>query len=267
MASPWVTPTPQRPPIERPWTGMVLLAAVPLLSLILIRMLWSGSSLWFLAVGIILLGAAAVVFLARRSNEQQYGRPTLAQEPNRLPLVLMGLGVLFLALLVLPNFSGDDDDSSPSLQLQEQQPSSGLTSQVSGINQQPQQQQQPTAQQQNQSRTLGSADTTVQESPRQAVPVQPSSQEPPASDADTVLEGSQTYVVADGDTLWDIADEFGVTVDAIVEANDLDNPADIQIDQELIIPPPSEEPADEEAAAPVEEDTTAADDTIPVDGQ
>ena len=41
--------------VERPWVGMALLAALPVLSLVLMRMFWSGSSLWFLAVGIILL--------------------------------------------------------------------------------------------------------------------------------------------------------------------------------------------------------------------
>jgi hypothetical protein len=55
--------------------GMALLVAVPLLSLILIRLLWSGSSLWFLTVGILLLGSAAVVYLLRRPPEMEPVRP------------------------------------------------------------------------------------------------------------------------------------------------------------------------------------------------
>jgi LysM repeat protein len=44
------------------------------------------------------------------------------------------------------------------------------------------------------------------------------------------------YVVQDGDTLWDIAQQFGVTVDDIVAANNLPDAAAISIGQELYIP-------------------------------
>ncbi len=224
MASPWVPP--QQHPAERPWMGMAMLAAVPLLSLILIRMLWSGSSLWFLTVGLILLGAAGVIFLARRPQEHEYGRRTLAPESNRLPLVLTGLGVLFLAMLFLPNFSGGDSGPDRTiLQQQEQQAPGAAVSDVIDANQPPAQQ------------------APVQEQS------QPSLQEAaPAGDM---------YVVASDDTLWDIALRFDTTVEAIVAANELDNPADIQIGQELIIPPPGDEaPPGQTAAeeeAPLEE--------------
>jgi LysM repeat protein len=54
----------------------------------------------------------------------------------------------------------------------------------------------------------------------------------------TVPPGGQTYVVQDGDSGFAIADAFGVTIDALAEANgmtvaDLDN---LQIGQEIIIP-------------------------------
>lgn len=211
MASPWISS--QRPPAERPWVGMAMLAAIPLLSLILIRMLWSGSSLWFLTVGIILLGAAAVTFLARRPQEQGYGRQTLAQETNRVPLILTALGVVFLAMLLLPNFSGGESGLSQAAQ--QQSPGAGI-SEVSGLSQPPAEQ----------------------------LPVEEWS-EPPGQEA--APEGGQTYVVESGDTLWDIAQRFGTTVEAIVQANELANPADLTIDQELVIPPPSE--AAEEAAS------------------
>lgn len=56
----------------------------------------------------------------------------------------------------------------------------------------------------------------------------------------TVPPGGQTYVVQDGDSGFGIADAFGVTIDALAEANgmtvaDLDN---LQIGQEIIIPAP-----------------------------
>ncbi len=56
----------------------------------------------------------------------------------------------------------------------------------------------------------------------------------------TVPPGGQTYVVQDGDSGFAIADAFGVTIDALAEANgmtvaELDN---LQIGQEIIIPTP-----------------------------
>jgi len=56
----------------------------------------------------------------------------------------------------------------------------------------------------------------------------------------TVPPGGQTYVVQDGDSGFAIADAFGVTIDALAEANgmsvaELDN---LQIGQEIIIPAP-----------------------------
>jgi LysM repeat protein len=52
--------------------------------------------------------------------------------------------------------------------------------------------------------------------------------------------GGHTYVVQDGDSGFAIADAFGVTIDALAEANgmtvaELDN---LQIGQEIIIPAP-----------------------------
>ena len=209
MASPWVSP--QRYPDERPWLGMVMLVALPLVSLILVRMLWSGSSLWFLTVGLILLGSAAVLFLARRPQELEYGRQTLAPETNRLPLVLMGLGIVFLAMLLVPNFADRGSSSSDGAAVEQQQqqaaPAAGALSEVSGVSQ-------PSA-------------------PPAAIEEQ---------EAALSADGSQVYVVATGDTLWDIAARFSTTVEAIVEANGLENASDIALDQELIIPVPTEEP-------------------------
>ena len=46
----------------------------------------------------------------------------------------------------------------------------------------------------------------------------------------------QTYVVQPGDTLGAIADEFGVTVQELIDANGLTNPDVLRVGQELIIP-------------------------------
>lgn len=48
----------------------------------------------------------------------------------------------------------------------------------------------------------------------------------------------QTYTVESGDTLIGIAREFDTTVDALVEANGIENPNVIQPGRELQIPPP-----------------------------
>lgn len=67
---------------------------------------------------------------------------------------------------------------------------------------------------------------------------------PPADDASepTGSQGSdgggeeQTYVVESGDTLSAIAQRFDTTVKAIVEANDLKNPDNIDVGDEFVIP-------------------------------
>ena len=46
----------------------------------------------------------------------------------------------------------------------------------------------------------------------------------------------QKYVVQPGDTLVAIAEEFGVTVEELIDANDLANPDVLRVGQELIIP-------------------------------
>lgn len=67
---------------------------------------------------------------------------------------------------------------------------------------------------------------------------------PPAADASESAgsQGSdgggdgQTYVVESGDTLSAIAKRFDTTVKAIVEANDLKNPDNIDVGDEFVIP-------------------------------
>lgn len=47
-----------------------------------------------------------------------------------------------------------------------------------------------------------------------------------------------TYTVRSGDTLSEIADVFHVSMDAIMEANGINNPRSLREGQELVIPPP-----------------------------
>lgn len=50
------------------------------------------------------------------------------------------------------------------------------------------------------------------------------------------------HVVEEGDVLWNLARQYGVTVDDIVAANELEDPNSLSIDQVLIIPPPAAGP-------------------------
>ena len=52
----------------------------------------------------------------------------------------------------------------------------------------------------------------------------------------TPTRTTRRYVVQDGDNLSTIAASFGVTVDAIIDANDITDTALIRVGEELIIP-------------------------------
>ena len=59
---------------------------------------------------------------------------------------------------------------------------------------------------------------------------------PPVETA-TIEATPQTYVVVEGDTLFDIAASFGITLEALTEANGIADPTLLQIGQVLVIPP------------------------------
>lgn len=66
----------------------------------------------------------------------------------------------------------------------------------------------------------------------------PPAEAPSAVDTATPAATQQTYEVQVGDTLAEIATRFGVTVEAIAEANSLTNPNRIQAGDVLLIPTP-----------------------------
>jgi LysM repeat protein len=79
--------------------------------------------------------------------------------------------------------------------------------------------------------------TAVASQPTQALPAGASATAAPSQTAGPT-GGQQEYTVQDGDTLGAIAVQFGVTVDAIVEANNIADPNLIVPGESLIIPAP-----------------------------
>lgn len=69
-------------------------------------------------------------------------------------------------------------------------------------------------------------------------PVDPSSLPTNADGTPESIDIPDVYVVAEGDTLYNIAARFRVEIAELVEANDLADPNDIHEGQELVIPRP-----------------------------
>lgn len=70
-------------------------------------------------------------------------------------------------------------------------------------------------------------------------PPPPVVQEPPPPPPPTRDPGEPLiYTVQQGDTLFSIARQFGVTVDELIELNNITNPDVIYVDDPLTIPPP-----------------------------
>jgi LysM repeat protein len=74
--------------------------------------------------------------------------------------------------------------------------------------------------------------------PPQIAATQPLLQATPTPTATQQVNGVQEYTVQAGDSLGAIAAQFGVTVDAIVAANNIANPDLIQPGDTLTIPAP-----------------------------
>ena len=75
----------------------------------------------------------------------------------------------------------------------------------------------------------GCADETL---PAAATPTVATTPTPSAS-----AGAQETYIVRAGDTLFTIAQRFGITIQDLVNANNLTNPDRLAVGQELIIPP------------------------------
>ena len=88
------------------------------------------------------------------------------------------------------------------------------------------------------------------------VPASVAVTEPPT----TAAEAATGYVVQPGDSLGGIASAFGINAEDLAEYNNLDNPDQISVGQQLLIPPgaTSTSTTPTTAAAPPPEPTTTA---------
>ncbi|MBN1218008.1 MAG: PD40 domain-containing protein [Anaerolineae bacterium] len=96
------------------------------------------------------------------------------------------------------------------------------------------------------------AETVAQASPTapsDTTPAPEATEEPtPEPDTPAVEAAPVTYIVQSGDTLLGIAVQFDVDVDLLAAKNGIENPNDLRVGQELIIPFTDEELADYTAA-------------------
>lgn len=76
----------------------------------------------------------------------------------------------------------------------------------------------------------------VQQPP--ASPPEPPPTPPAPTQPERALGDQLVYTIQPGDTLFSIAEQFGVTLDDLVALNNIDNPDLINAGDQLFIPPP-----------------------------
>lgn len=78
------------------------------------------------------------------------------------------------------------------------------------------------------------ATTGVLQPPPPEPPPEPPAPPPPERPASTDL----LYTIEQGDTLYSISRQFGISVDTLIEVNNISNPDVIRAGDTLVIPPP-----------------------------
>jgi len=63
--------------------------------------------------------------------------------------------------------------------------------------------------------------------------------EAPTPTATATLTAEGVYIVQEGDYPSSIAEQFGISTEDLMEANDITDPTSLRVGQELIIPTPS----------------------------
>ncbi len=78
--------------------------------------------------------------------------------------------------------------------------------------------------------------STVVSSPEEAEKSTPSSKPSAPSTSSETKTTTKTYTVQPGDTLYGIAQKFGVSWEAIAEANNIEDATTLRVGQKLVIP-------------------------------
>ncbi len=74
---------------------------------------------------------------------------------------------------------------------------------------------------------------------------EPAATDTPVPEETPVPVDGEIYIVQEGDIPVTIAEQFGITVQELLDANGITDPTSLQIGQELIIPSPSPDPTPE----------------------
>lgn len=136
----------------------------------------------------------------------------MTRTAHRRRIILLGLSV-GLTLLLAACFGGDDDVGGP-------------TTDTGGAGS-------------NTVVTLAppppvTSTTALVQQPQPQQPPEP----PPSTQPEREIGGQLLYTIEQGDTLYSIARQFGASVDALIELNNIANPDVIRAGDELFIPPP-----------------------------
>lgn len=88
---------------------------------------------------------------------------------------------------------------------------------------------------------------------------------PPQGEEEAGPTGDVVHTVVAGDTLGDLANRYGVSVEAIAAANDLPNVHTLDVGQQLLIPLSGETGVAEEEAEPAEEAESSEEESPPAE--
>lgn len=171
-----------------------------------------GKVVWFFAAVVWIL--ATLVWLG---DSYRTGTSAGKERPLAVPLgaaVVSGLAIL---LLTFVSFAGSGSSDEPSVRT-----SGTATRTPSSDDRTP-----------DGSSTSEATDT---ETPGNGSPTPASTRTRTPTETATRNAGGQTYTVQAGDTLSGIAAQFGVELDALMEANNITDPNTVIVGQELIIP-------------------------------
>lgn len=192
------------------WVRIVLLICVAIAAIALIvgYAAGFGKAVWFFAV--VIWALTTIVWLA---DSYATGSRAGRERPLGVPLAAAATAFLSILLLTFVTFGQDEDGGDDR---RNEEPSTPVAGEV---------EEGETAEEGTSEATRPSGTRTPRATPTRST----------RTPTGTPTSGGQTYTVQAGDTLSGIATQFGVSVEELMEANDLTSDL-IDVGQELIIP-------------------------------